>query len=256
MNDTNSTIQEAKALKDEGKYEESLKILREQYTKNKKDKREDKTEDIKEALIETLFEYGHHLTDEWVLEYDKAKDIFNEIIELEPENYRAHYNLGISLFYMRLYEEALSSFNEALRIKPDYKFCHYNIGLAYEEMNLFNKALKAYKRALKIDPDFAYARQGKRDIERAIETGSLPCSPEKENEAIEQLKSLMRVSKRVRITDIQDILEKNRKELLPMLVDWAEDYGLEIDGDYLILNKDCLSDFLNDIDNLVAIERD
>jgi len=252
----NGTIQEAKALKNEGEYEESLKLLRKLYNKSKKDKGEEKTENIKQALIETLFEYGHHLTDEWVLEYDKAKDIFKEIIELEPENYRGHYNLGISLFYMRLYEEALSSFNEALRIKPDYKFCHYNIGLAYEEMNLFNKALKAYKRALKIDPNFAYARQGKRDIERAIETGSLPCSPEKDNEAIEQLKSLIRVSQKVKITDIQEILEKSRKEILPMLVDWAEDYGLEIDGDYLILNKECLSEFLNDLDNLMDIERE
>lgn len=246
-----NSIKKAKELKNEGKYEESIKMLRRLYKDKISEKDQEEAKEVKEILIEVLFEYGHHLTDEWVLEYDKARKTFKEITDLAPQNYRAFYNLGICLFYMQKYEEALINFNKALRIKPDYKFCHYNIGLLYEDTNQFKKALKAYTRALKIDPDFSYAKQAKRKIERAIETGSLPTTPETENEKFQQLKSLLRVSKKVKINDIRDILDLERKTLLPIIVEWAEDYGFKVDGDYLILNEESLSDFLNNLDGLL-----
>lgn len=251
MTSIKSSIQKAKALKNEGKYEKSLKILRTLYKEEKSDQNEKERDEVKKALIEVLFAYGHHLTDEWVLEYDKARHIFKEIIDLTPKSYRAYYNLGITLFYMQKYEEALINFNKALKIKPNYKFCHYNIGLTYQDMNKYKKALKAYTRALKIDPDFAYAKRAKNSIERAIETGSIPSSPEEEGGKVQQLKSLMRVSKKVNIRDIQDILELERKTLIPMIVEWAEDYGFELDGDYLILNKESLPEFINKLGNLI-----
>jgi tetratricopeptide (TPR) repeat protein len=245
MVNEDNIIQQALGLKDKGDYEESLDLLRDLTAKTQKKKK------ITNILIKVLFEYGHHLTDEWILKYDKGKEIFEEIINLSPNNYRAHYNLGISLFYLRQYEKALLSFNKALKIKPDYKYCHYNIGLVYEEMNLFKKALKAYNRALKIDPNFSYAKQGKQKIERAIETNSLPLPPNGNKKTIQQLKSLFRVSKKININDIKDILDSERKKLLSHLVDWAEDYGFELDGDYLILNKESLPEFLNDLNILI-----
>ncbi len=251
MSDTKSTIEKAKALREEEKYEASLKLLRELYEENKGSKGGKDKELIRKVLVKVLFDYGHHLTDEWVLEYEKARDIFKEIIKIDPQDYRAHYNLGISLFYMRKYEEALINFNNALKIKPDYKFCHYNIGLVYEEMNLFRKALKAYTRALHIDPNFSYAKQSKRKIERAIETKSLPPSPKMDTEKVKQLKSLIRISRRINIDDIQDILELNRNILLPMIIDWAEDYGFELDGDYLVLNKESVPEFITDLGDLI-----
>lgn len=246
-----NSIKKAKELKNEGKYEESLKMLRRLYKDGISEKDQEEVKELKDILIEVLFEYGHYLTDDWVLEYDKARDIFKEITDLAPQNYRAFYNLGICLFYMQKYEEALIYFNKALKIKPDYKFCHYNVGLLYEDTNQFKKALKAYTRALKIDPDFSYAKQAKRKIERAIETDSLPTSPDTVDDKIQQLKSLLRVSKKVNINDIGDILDLQRKTLLPMIVEWAEDYGFEVDGDYLILNDESLSEFLNDLDGLL-----
>lgn len=251
MGNNRNSIQEAKELKDEGKYEESLKLLRKLNKEGNSDQNQKEAENIKKTLIEVLFEYGHHLTDEWILQYDKARDIFKEITELEPQNHRAFYNLGICLFYMQKYEEALINFNKALKIKPDYKFCHYNIGLLYEDKNQFKKALKAYNRALKIDPDFSYAKQAKRNIERAIETDSLPSSTDTEDSKVQQLKSLLRVSRKININDIRDILDLERKNLLPIIVEWAEDYGFEIDGDYLVLNEESLSEFLKDLNGLL-----
>ncbi len=54
------------------------------------------------------------------------------------------------------------------------------------------------------------------------------------------------------IGDIQDILEQERKTPLPMLIEWAEDYGFELDGGYLILNKESRPEFLGDLGSLLS----
>ncbi len=58
--------------------------------------------------------------------------MFKRIIEIDPTNYRAHYNLGIAYFNLNEIKKAKECYEEAIRIKPDYKHCLYYIGLIYE----------------------------------------------------------------------------------------------------------------------------
>ena len=120
-------------------------------------KNQPNSEEVKEVLIKTLFEYGGKLNDYYSSDFEKAKEVFERIIALSPENYRAHYNLGITYFNLGQIENATRSYENALKFKPDYKYCYYNLGLAYESIEKYEAALKYYEKALEIDQHFSYA---------------------------------------------------------------------------------------------------
>ena len=161
-NDSRDLIEKATNLKNQEKFKEALEIL------EKLHETIPNSEEIKDLLIKTLFEYGGYLNDYYTLEYKKAKQVFDKITELSPNNYRAYYNLGIAYFNLGQIENAKSSFEKALRIKPDYKYCYYNLGLVYESIDRYEDALKYYEQALEIDPQFSYALTAQAQIRRKL----------------------------------------------------------------------------------------
>jgi tetratricopeptide (TPR) repeat protein len=156
-------LKKAKDLRDKEKFEDSLIILEKLYKEHPND-------DVKKALIETLFAYGAYLNDIYVVEYKKAAECFKRIIEIEPLNYRAFYNLGIAFTNLEDYDLAIDSCNKALEIKPDYKHCYYNIGLIYELNADFNNALEYYEKTLDIDPNFTYGIQAVLHIRELLDS--------------------------------------------------------------------------------------
>jgi len=245
LSDFNKLLEEALIFKDRKKYEESVKILEALY------KDYPKSEKVKKALKEVLFAYGGHLNDEFEMEHFKAAQCFKRIIEIDPSDYRAHYNLGIAYFEMERFDEALDSCNKALEIKPDYKHCYYNIGLIYETKEDFKKAQDYYQKALEIDPKYGYAFQAVRDIEQKLEGLKKNQSKEKiKNYNIEQLKSLLSMSKRIQIGMIQELLGIDKSKLLELLISWGKSFQCELDGDYLNLNKSNLPKLLKSLEDL------
>ncbi|MBY9006433.1 MAG: tetratricopeptide repeat protein [Candidatus Lokiarchaeota archaeon] len=163
MNRIQEETDKAKAYSNELKFEEAIEILENLIFKNPK------SDNIKELLIKTLLDYGGHLNDEFSSDYNRAIKILNKIIEIEPNNYRAYYNLGITYQNLNEYDCALKNLNKALTIKPDYKYCYYNIGLIYEDMKELQKALDSYENALKIDKNFSYALHAKHILRRILD---------------------------------------------------------------------------------------
>lgn len=162
-NNTKDIIEKAKILKNQEKFDEALEILDELYKINPN------SEEVKKFLIETLFDYGGYLNDVYTQGYDKARQLFKRITDLSPNNYRAHYNLGIAYFNLCQIERAKVSFETALKIKPDYKYSLYNLGLIYEEMELYEEALIYYGKALEIDPNFSYALAAQSQIRQKLD---------------------------------------------------------------------------------------
>ncbi|MGQ4876919.1 MAG: tetratricopeptide repeat protein [Promethearchaeia archaeon] len=238
-------IEKAENLKKEEKYEDSIKILEDLL------KEHPNSDEIVKKLIETLFEYGGYLNDSFIMEYKKAKSCFEKILELEPNNYRAHYNLGIALFNLENFDGALKSYYKALEIKPDYKFCLYNIGLVFEAKADLNKALEYYQKALNVDPNFTYAIQAVNDIRNQIKMLKKEGFIEKEKVSldIDEIKNLFRISKKIKIDHLRELLKLNMKDLLHLLINWGEEYQFQIDGDYLIINKNTVKKFLNDLND-------
>lgn len=249
---TNVSLEKAKELKEKGKYEESLQLL-----ENLLNQHRDNVS-IKKALIETLFSYGGYLNDEMVLEYEKAKISFERIIEIEPNNYRAMYNLGIAHFNLEENEKALNLFKKALIYNPDYEYCYYNIGLIHESEKHFEEALECYEKALSIDENFVYAVQAKKSVRdvldfikreqaKVVEDKSKGNKREKDID-FKKLKSLLNVSRKVRIDMIRMILGLSENEILTLVIEWCKNYGFEIDGDFLLINKESLPLLIKEIE--------
>ncbi len=164
MNNIKDLIDKVKVLKDQENYKEALEILEDLYEKNPD------SEEIKKILIETLFSYGGYLNDIYTLKYEKAKESFKRIIEIDPNNYRAYYNTGIACFNLDKMEEAEKYYEKALEIKPDYKHCLYNLGLLHETNGDLQEALKYYERALRIDPKFTYALHARNEVRNKLDS--------------------------------------------------------------------------------------
>ena len=241
MTDNREILEKAKKLVDNESFEESIEILEDLFKKSPEI-------EIKKSLIDTLFAYGGYLNDYYVLEYEKAIKNFKRIIEIDPHNYRAHYNLGIAYFNLELFEEALNACEIAIAIKPDYKHCHYNIGLIYEERENLEKAIEAHQKALKIDPDFVYAKQALMAIRQKLDNlNEAETEPKEKVSVIERLIALLSVSKRIKVDMIQDLLKLDKETLIKVLIEWGQNYNFELDGDYLNINKEFLPKL---VDNL------
>ncbi|MFX0004584.1 MAG: tetratricopeptide repeat protein [Promethearchaeota archaeon] len=160
----NQLIEKAISLRNQEKFQEALEILDELY------KKFSNSEEVKNSLIKVLFDYGGYLNDYYTLGYEKAKQLFEKITQLSPNDYRAFYNLGIACFNLGQLENAITYLEKALKIKPDYKYCLYNLGLVYEDMENYEDALKFYEKALEIDPDFAYALAARSEMRKKLDS--------------------------------------------------------------------------------------
>lgn len=237
-------IEKAAELRQKEKFEEALDLLETLYQTYPN------IREVKNALIETLFTYGGYLNDELILEYEKARELFERIIRMDPTNYRAYYNLGIANFNLTNIEKAKECYEVAIKIKPDYKHCFYNIGLIYEEEGNLQEALNYYEKALEIDPRFPYAFNARVQILKNLEALKKSQKISDQQEKIEKLKSLLEVSKRIKIEMIQSLLDVNSDRLLEILIEWCKKYQFELDGDFLNLNKDSIPKLIKDIENL------
>lgn len=244
INKIKELIEKAEKLAHEQNYDDALEILEKLYRDNPQ------SVDIKHNLIKTLFAYGGYLNDEYTLQYDRAQEIFKRIIEIDPRNYRAHYNLGIANFNLENMEQAKQCYEEAIRLKPDYKHCFYNMGLVYEREGNLQEALKYYEIALEIDPDFPYAYNARNQILSDLDSLKKGREDFRKKQNIKLLKSLLEMSKRIKIEMIQTLLNIEKDRVIPLIIDWGKNYQFEINGDYLIINKETLPKLLENLKDM------
>ena len=55
------------------------------------------------------------------------------------------------------------------------------------------------------------------------------------------------MSNKVRIDLIQEILKISKTKLINLLVKWGEKFNFELDGDYLIINKNKLDELFKEL---------
>ena len=69
-----------------------------------------------------------------------------------------------------------------------------------------------------------------------------------EKERIEKLKTILEVSTRVKLDMMRSVLELDEKTFNDQVFEWAKKYNFIIDGDYLIVDPEKVSTFLDHID--------
>ena len=97
------------------------------------------------------------------LELSEAKD-WNGLLahsqrwtQTEPENFAAHFFLGLTYGELDRFDEAIAAYREALRSSPEYALAWYNLGVIYGKLYRYDEAIAAYREALRINPEFAEA---------------------------------------------------------------------------------------------------
>lgn len=66
--------------------------------------------------------------------------------------------------------------------------------------------------------------------------------------SILKLKKILRVSNRFRLDMLMDILDIDKENLYSYVEKWSVDFGFEINGNYLIIKKDTVLEFIDELD--------
>jgi tetratricopeptide (TPR) repeat protein len=85
--------------------------------------------------------------------YDQAIEAAKKIIELNPKNEVAVYNLAIMYFKLNRLNEAAQSLNDCLALKNDYTYAWYNLGLVYNKLARHQEAVESFKKYNALAPD-------------------------------------------------------------------------------------------------------
>ena len=88
-------------------------------------------------------------------EFDKAKKVCEDILEIHPDDLNATNLLAILNFHNKDFVQSIKFFEKAIEINPNISETYNNLGNVYYEFKQFNIAIENYNKALKIKPNFA-----------------------------------------------------------------------------------------------------
>jgi choline-sulfatase len=84
-------------------------------------------------------------------DYGMAAKEFRVVLEHDPQNVLATFNLALSNAHLNNLEGAVLGFRRTLELDPTYSKAHTNLGIVYQRQNKPEEAIREYNRALKVD---------------------------------------------------------------------------------------------------------
>ncbi len=108
-------------------------------------------------------------------EHDRAIELFNEALRLNPRDAVTYYNRANSYYGKNDYPRSLADLDEAIRLDPAFADAYSDRGDVYDELGRYDRALADYAQAIRLNPadaDFYYNRaitySNLRDYDRSI----------------------------------------------------------------------------------------
>ena len=104
-------------------------------------------------------------------EKQRAIDLYEEIVELDPEYAAAYINLGTIYFHLRQFGRAEELYRRATEADPSYVLAFFDLGNVLDELERLDESIAAYRQAVKLTPRYAdahynlalaFERQGQR----------------------------------------------------------------------------------------------
>jgi tetratricopeptide (TPR) repeat protein len=83
----------------------------------------------------------------------EAISAFKDGLELKPDDYMLHYNLGLAYYRSSDLQDAREHFQSAMKAKPSHASSHLALGHVYRSMNKRIPAIFAYSRFLVLEPN-------------------------------------------------------------------------------------------------------
>lgn len=93
---------------------------------------------------------------------------YKKALAANPDDFAAHFNLGVFYARQMLREEALREFEHAARINPDHAKAHYYIGLIQDDKGLYEKAVASYSKAVMLEKEPAEAERVRDKLQLAV----------------------------------------------------------------------------------------
>jgi len=104
--------------------------------------------------------YGRAMLYQQLNDLDNAIKDYTTIIELKPNMFDAHFNMGyIHQVNLKLYREAIKYYNQAISIQPTNVRAFYNSGICFELLGDIQNARQAYQKCIEIMPEYKPARE-------------------------------------------------------------------------------------------------
>ncbi len=98
----------------------------------------------------SLVEEGNHHLERG--QFAHAERIYQQAISQEPQNARAHYNLGLALWRQGDVERAEAAFAQSLHLDPEDADSYFQIGLIQYDQNNDGEARKSLEQARRLRP--------------------------------------------------------------------------------------------------------
>jgi tetratricopeptide (TPR) repeat protein len=89
-----------------------------------------------------------------------TKERWEQMLQIDPNDARAHYNLGIVMERAGNTEGAITHYEQAIQIEPDFATAHYNLAIALQRAGRVADAIEHYAQVSRIEPDNAKAYIG------------------------------------------------------------------------------------------------
>ena len=109
-----------------------------------------------EKELELLLKQADFLRD--LKQYQEAMDLYNQIIQLNPNYSNAYFNRGVAYDDLKEYKKAIADYTKAIELDPNYTYAYYNRGVAYYHLKEYENAILDYTKAIKLDPNFQLAK--------------------------------------------------------------------------------------------------
>ncbi|MBI2066620.1 MAG: tetratricopeptide repeat protein [Deltaproteobacteria bacterium] len=105
--------------------------------------------------------------------FDEAREVFEGITVLAPNNEIPHVAIGTSFFAQMKYDKAVQSYRKALKIKQDSAYARAFLGEALFFLGKREEALSELEKALLLDPQGTSGAFAK-SLKDAIKNGFVP----------------------------------------------------------------------------------
>ena len=93
--------------------------------------------------------------------YQEALTVFEQALQLDPDDTVAYNGKGLAFFELKRYQEALTAFKQAIELDPKFTNAYINKGQALYNLKRYQEALPALVKAIQLDPTKASVYNGK-----------------------------------------------------------------------------------------------
>lgn len=100
-------------------------------------------------------------------DYESARNLFQQLVNLEPNHAKYRHSLAVTLHEMKQYEEALVEKRKAAELEPENAGYYHSLASTLHALKRYNEAVLEQCKALELEPDNACYHDG---LGRTLET--------------------------------------------------------------------------------------